>query len=131
VLESTQSNFSYSGKFLWIVLLLAVQFPLVVYCAMVVHPSVEWCCDLYLIRSIVCVLSNSVPLFLKLYRLAKEVGKLVTQLRATATEASSTFSEAMESQLAIKEITAASDELQVRHDGVYTTSIRLFFRLLG
>jgi hypothetical protein len=45
--------------------------------------------------------------------LAKEIGKLVTQLRATATEASSTFSEAMESQLAIKEITAATDELQV------------------
>jgi len=48
----------------------------------------------------------------ELYRLAKEIGKLVTQLRATATEASSTFSEAMESQLAIKEITAATDELQ-------------------
>jgi Sec-independent protein translocase protein TatA len=48
----------------------------------------------------------------ELYRLAKEVGKLVTQLRQTATEASSAFSETMEQQLALSEIQSASRELQ-------------------
>jgi len=48
----------------------------------------------------------------ELYRLAKEVGKLVTQLRATATEASDAFSQSMESQLAINEISEAANELQ-------------------
>lgn len=48
----------------------------------------------------------------ELYRLAKEVGKLVTQLRTAATEASAQFSEAMESQLAISEIREVADDLQ-------------------
>ena len=48
----------------------------------------------------------------ELYRLAKEIGKLVKQLRQTATEASAAFSETMEQQLALSEIQSATQELQ-------------------
>jgi len=61
---------------------------------------------------VICVVGYFLLGPTELYRLAKEVGKLVTQLRATATEASTAFSTTMEQQLAIGEITDAANDLQ-------------------
>jgi hypothetical protein len=47
----------------------------------------------------------------QLYRLAKESGKLVTQLRGMAAETSAAFAEQMESNLALTELTKAQQEL--------------------